>query len=488
MAMKDIPLFVGGEFLLGEGRKTFPDLHPATGEPFAEVVEATADDVDRAVQAAKKALKGPWGRMAQADRLALLKKVADGIMARFDDFLAAEVQDTGKPSSFARAVDIPRGAANFRIFAELAADPVTPAFQMDTADGKGAINLVTRDPLGVVGVICPWNLPLLLMTWKVAPALAMGNAVVVKPSEETPQTATLLGEVMQAVGIPAGVYNVVHGFGPGSTGQALVQHPDVAAITFTGESGTGSAIMKDAAPTLKHLSFELGGKNPAVIFEDADYDSALAGTLRSVFSNCGQVCLCSERVYVHRSLFDRFVRDLSERAAALAMGDPFDDKTGMGPLISHTHREKVLGYYALAKEAGAPFHTGGGTPDFDGPFSGGSFVQPTVISGLAEDSRIQREEIFGPICHVTPFDDEGEVVAMANNTEYGLCAAVWTQDLGRAHRVARAIEAGVVWVNAWFLRDLRTPFGGVKRSGIGREGGRCSLEFYSEVKNICIKL
>ena len=479
-------LFIDGEFV--SGRASFDDVNPATGDVIATVAEAGPDQVDRAVQAAKRALHGPWGKMGAERRGELLAAVADGIMARFDDFLAAEIRDTGKPRSWAAAVDIPRGAANFRIFANQARSFGSESYMQDTADGRGAVNYVQRMPLGVVGVICPWNLPLLLMTWKVAPALAAGNTVVVKPSEETPGTATLLAEVMKQVGIPDGVYNVVHGFGPGSAGEAITIHPDVAAITFTGESATGAAIMRNTADFVKPLSFELGGKNPAIVFADANYDDALAGTVRSVFSNCGQVCLCSERVYVHRSIFDRFVADLAARAAELRRGDPFDDATQIGPLISDAHRDKVRSYYELAKSEGAEVITGGGVPTMEAPFSRGSWIEPTIWTGLAEDARCIKEEIFGPVCHVAPFDDEDEVVHFANDTDYGLAAAVWTTDLSRAHRVAQQIEAGIVWVNAWFLRDLRTPFGGVKLSGIGREGGIHSLNFYSELKNICIKL
>lgn len=459
-----------------------------TGRVIARVSEAGADEVDRAVSAAKRALSGEWGRMAVSKRLDLLSAVADRIVARFDDFLEAEVLDTGKPVSWASRIDIPRGAANFRIFADLVRNVPNESYMTDTEDGAGALNYTLRTPLGVVGVICPWNLPLLLMTWKVAPALACGNTVVVKPSEETPATATLLGEVMKEVGIPDGVYNVVHGFGPGSAGEALTQHPDVAAITFTGESRTGSAIMKTVADGVKPVSFELGGKNPAIIFEDADIDAAIRGTARSSFANCGQVCLCSERVYVARSIFDRVVEGLVDRAGKLVMGDPFEQGTTIGPLISQGHREKVLEYYAIARDEGATVETGGGIPELDDPYSGGSYVQPTVLTGLPESARTVREEIFGPVCHVQPFDDDDEAIAMANDSPYGLCAALWTTDLQRAHTLAARLDVGITWVNSWFLRDLRTPFGGTGMSGIGREGGTHSVDFYSEIRNVCIKL
>jgi aminomuconate-semialdehyde/2-hydroxymuconate-6-semialdehyde dehydrogenase len=487
-APRRLRLFIDGQFVDALNGQTFPDISPVDGSIVAYVAEAGAEDVDRAVQAAKRALHGPWGRMPAEKRLDLLARVADRIMERFDEFLAAEIADTGKPVGWACNVDIPRGAANFKIFANMVRSLPTEAFQTDTADGQGALNYALRQPLGVIGVICPWNLPLLLMTWKVAPALACGNTVVVKPSEETPGTATLLAEVMNEVGIPPGVYNVVHGFGPNSAGEAITKHPDISAITFTGESRTGQIIMSAAASNVKHLSFELGGKNPAIVFADADFDEAVAGTVRSTFSNCGQVCLCSERVYVERPIFDRFVEALKREAEKMKLGNPNDPETAMGPLISKGHREKVLYYYNLAREEGATIVTGGGIPDLGPEYAEGAFIEPTIMTGLPETARCVKEEIFGPVCHVQPFDTEEEAIAMANDSEYGLCAAIWTTNLKRAHRVARQIECGMVWVNTWFLRDLRTPFGGVKLSGVGREGGVHSVAFYSELKNICVKL
>jgi aminomuconate-semialdehyde/2-hydroxymuconate-6-semialdehyde dehydrogenase len=402
--------------------------------------------------------------------------------------LRAEIEDTGKPWGLASTFDNPGGAANFRIFATMLRAMGDETFEQTLDDGSSALHLVVRERLGVVGVICPWNLPLLLMTWKVAPALAAGNTVVVKPSEETPQTATLLGDVMNEVGVPKGVYNVVHGFGPNSAGEFLVKHPDVAAITFTGETRTGSAIMAAAAPQTKRLSFELGGKNAAIIFADCDIEKAVLGTLRSTFLNTGQVCLCSERILVERSIFDRFVEGMRQGADAFRAGDPMSHTTTLGPLISKAHREKVLSYYMTAAAEGADFVLGGSTPKLDAPFSNGFYVEPTLWTNVKDDARIAREEIFGPCAVISPFDSEDEAVARANNTEYGLCAALWTQNLARAHRVARAVEAGLVWVNSWYVRDLRVPFGGMKRSGIGREGGRASFDFYAEPKSICIKL
>lgn len=465
----------------------FNNVNPVTGDVVAKVSQADEALIDKAVSAARAALKGPWGKLSQADRCKLLIRVAEGIEARFDEFAAAEIADTGKSLHQARSIDIPRGAANFRTFAALAEGRSMPSFRTDLPDGLSAINYSIARPLGVVAIISPWNLPLLLMTWKVAPALACGNTVVVKPSEETPSTATLLAEVMEDAGIPPGVFNLVHGFGADSTGEWLTAQPDIDAITFTGESATGSAIMQTAAAGIKPVSFELGGKNAAVVFADCDFDEAIAGTVRSVFSNCGQVCLCTERIYVERSIFDRFVEALRTRAEALTIGDPWSG-ADMGPLISHQHREKVLGYYNLAREEGATIVTGGGTPQFGSALDKGAFVQPTIITGLPETARCVQEEIFGPVCHIAPFDTEAEAVEHANNTRYGLAAAIWTRDVGRAHRVAAQMETGIVWVNEWFLRDLRTPFGGVKLSGIGREGGEHSLNFYSEPTNICVKL
>ncbi len=481
-----------------ETARRFADVNPATGSAFADVCEADAVDVDRAVAAATKAQK-KWAKKSANERATVLEKIADAIDARRDEFIRAEIEDTGKPIALAGVLDIPRGAQNFRAFAQQLRAMGEESFhtRVDGAgdDGAGALNLVVHEPLGVVGVICPWNLPLLLMTWKVAPALAAGNAVVVKPSEETPQTATLLGDVIaRVVGAAcpgeglAGIYNVVHGFGPRSAGQFLVEHPGVAAVTFTGESKTGSAIMANAAPTLKRLSFELGGKNPAIIFADADVDAAVAGTLRSTFWNTGQICLCTERIYVERSIYAQFVERLAAGAKARVLGDPMSASTTMGPLVSATHQKKVLGYYDRAQSLGATVVTGGTRAPSPSGFENGFWTEPTLWTGVGADSPLIKEEIFGPCAVVVPFDDEDAAVAAANDTAYGLCCAIWTTNLQRAHRVARAVDAGLVWVNTWYLRDLRTPFGGKKRSGIGREGGRFSFDFYAEPKNICIKL
>jgi aminomuconate-semialdehyde/2-hydroxymuconate-6-semialdehyde dehydrogenase len=492
--VKLIQNYIDGRFV--SGKREFADVNPADGAVIAQVTEADEAQVDEAVHAARRALRGEWARLGVRERAARLYRVAEAIEKRFDCFVQAEVADTGKPVSLASKLDVPRAAANFRVFADLVKMSGLESFQTEIPAGtnppssavNSALNYAVRKPLGVVGVITPWNLPLLLLTWKVAPALACGNAVVVKPSEETPATATLLAEAMQDAGIPNGVYNVVHGFGPDSAGEFLTQHPGVNAVTFTGESRTGAAIMKSVAPTVKPVSFELGGKNAAIVFADCDFDEAVSGLSEAVFLNTGQVCLCAERVYVERKVFDAFVAALKQKAETLRQGWPSDNNTELGPLISAQHREKVLSYYGLAKEEGATVVTGGGVPTFGDGRDNGFYVQPTIYTGLSESARCVKEEIFGPVCHITPFDSEEEAVAMANDTKYGLAASIWTSNLKRGHRVAQQMNVGITWVNCWFLRDLRTPFGGAGLSGIGREGGMHSLNFYSELNNICVRL
>jgi aminomuconate-semialdehyde/2-hydroxymuconate-6-semialdehyde dehydrogenase len=486
--MNEVKNFINGEYREASTTGTFENINPCTGEVNGLVHEASRDDVDAAVQAARAALDGPWGNMTDAERGKLLHAVADGVDRRFEEFLEAECRDTGKPYNIASHIDIPRGAANFRVFADAVKNFSTEAFQMATPDGNGAFNISVRKPKGVIGVISPWNLPLLLMTWKVGPALACGNTVVVKPSEETPTTTSLLGEVMNEAGIPPGVFNVINGFGPDSAGAFLTENPGVDAITFTGETSTGEAIMKAAARGVRDVSFELGGKNPAIVFADCDMDKAIEGTLRSVFANCGQVCLGTERVYVERSIFDEFVSRLAAEASNFKLGLPQNKATDMGPLVSHEHQRKVLSYYELAVAEGAQVVLGGGVPDMPGSLAAGAWVQPTIWTGLADDARVVNEEIFGPCCHIRPFDSEDEAIALANDTPYGLAAAIWTENMSRALRVSPQIDCGICWVNSWFLRDLRTPFGGSKESGIGREGGVHSMEFYSELQNICIKI
>ncbi|KUN29674.1 2-hydroxymuconic semialdehyde dehydrogenase [Streptomyces antibioticus] len=478
--------FVGGQFL--DGASQFDDINPVDGTLVARVHEADASVVDRAVRAARKALGGPWGRMTVADRCRLMRAVADEIDRRADDLLAAEVADTGKPEAGARQLDIARAAANFRSFADVVAAEGVESFLLEYGEGRQALNYAVRKPLGVVAAIAPWNLPLLLLTWKLAPALASGNTVVIKPSEETPGSATVLAEIMTAAGVPDGVFNLVHGFGAGSAGELLTTHPGIDGVTFTGSSATGAGIMKAVAPRVRPVSFELGGKNAALVFADADLDATVEGLTRSVFANTGQVCLCTERVYIERSVFDEVSERLVERARSLRLGRPSDPTTTTGPVISAEHQRKVLGYFDLAERAGATVLTGGGTAKVDSDLAGGFWVEPTLWTGLTNSDRVVREEIFGPAAALIPFDTEEEAVWLANDTDYGLAASVWTTDLSRGHRVAQRMDVGIAWVNTWFLRELRSPFGGRGLSGIGREGGRHSLDFYTEPTNVCVAI
>jgi aminomuconate-semialdehyde/2-hydroxymuconate-6-semialdehyde dehydrogenase len=485
--MKKVQHYINGQFIDSECGEFFDNYNPATAELIAKVAQGREPEVNAAVAAAKAALTGEWGQMKLNDRIALMYEIANEMDRRFDDFLEAECLDTGKPYSIARHIDIPRGAANFKVFADTMKAVADEAYRMDTPDGKIAMNYSMRQPKGVIGVISPWNLPLLLMTWKVGPALACGNTVVVKPSQVTPTTTSLLGEVMTKVGLPKGVYNVVQGRGS-ITGNLITAHQDIDALTFTGETKTGEMIMKACANGVRDISLELGGKNPAIIFADCDIEKAVAETTRSVFANSGQVCLGTERVYVQRAIFDEFLAKLKASAQKLKVGVYNDESVDMGPVVSAVHRDKVLEYYEIAKKEGANIILGGGAPKMEGALANGFWVEPTIWTGLPETATVVKEEVFGPCCHVQPFDTEEEAITMANDTKYGLAATVFTENLDKAHRVASKIDAGIVWVNSWFLRDLRTPFGGMKGSGIGREGGHHSLEFYTELKNICIKM
>ncbi|MBN9406304.1 MAG: 2-hydroxymuconic semialdehyde dehydrogenase [Burkholderiales bacterium] len=485
--MKEFLNFINGEYIKNASGKTFDNRNPVDNSLIGKVYEAGRPEVNAAVMAAQAALKGDWGRISVTERCKLLDALAVEINRRFDDFLQAEIADTGKPHHLASHVDIPRGAANFQVFIDTIKSASTESFNMRTPDGKTALSYGVRVPRGVIGVICPWNLPLLLMTWKVGPALACGNTVVVKPSEETPATATLLGEVMNAVGVPKGVYNVVHGFGPDSAGAFLTEHPDVDGITFTGETRTGTAIMKAAAEGIRPVSMELGGKNAAVVFADCDFQVAVDTVTRSCFENAGQVCLGTERVYVERPIFDKFVAALKLKAEAMTPGQPFDAATKIGPVISKEHQAKVLSYYAKAREEGATVVTGGGVPDMPAALKDGCWVQPTIWTGLPETASVITEEVFGPCCHIAPFDSDEEVLGKVNTNRYGLATAIFSQDIGRANRMAQGIRVGLTWINSWFLRDLRTSFGGSKQSGIGREGGLHSFEFYTDLRNVMVK-
>jgi aminomuconate-semialdehyde/2-hydroxymuconate-6-semialdehyde dehydrogenase len=472
---------LGGEDVPPRSGAYLDDLDPASGEVVARVPRSAAPDIDRAVGAARGALDGSWGRLSTTERADLLDEVADHIERDLDTFAEAETQDTGKPIHTSRSLDIPRAIANFRFFAGAVRHSETGFHEM----AGGAFNYTLRRPLGVVALITPWNLPLYLLSWKVAPALATGNAVVAKPSELTPVTASMLADVFRAVGAPPGAYNVVHGTGP-EAGGPLVAHPGVAAVSFTGGTATGALVAAAAAPLFKKLSLELGGKNPTLVFADADREAALAGAVRSGFTNTGQICLCGSRLLVQRELHDTFVDELVARVEALPLGDPLDETTRVGALVGAAHRDKVEGYLRLAVEEGGTIRCGGARPALSGRLANGFFLRPTVITGLPSTCRTATEEIFGPVLTVHPFDTEAEAVAIANGTRYGLSASVWTKDLGKAHRVAAALDVGMVWVNTWLMRDLRVPFGGTKDSGVGREGGKYSLSFYTEDKNVCV--
>jgi aminomuconate-semialdehyde/2-hydroxymuconate-6-semialdehyde dehydrogenase len=473
--------FINGQYVDSLNGKVFKNTNPANQEVLGMVSEGGKEEIDLAVKAAKKALNGPWKKMTTHDRIAVIRRIGDIILERKEELAQLESLDTGKPYTLSSSLDIPRAAYNFHFFADYLRSLGTEAYQTDDI----AINYSIRRPVGVIGLINPWNLPLLLLTWKLAPCLAAGNTCVIKPAELTPMTATVLGEICQEAGVPEGVVNIVHGFGPDSAGAALSEHPDVNAISFTGETTTGKIIMAAASRTLKRLSYELGGKNPNIIFADANIDEVVETTLKSSFANQGEVCMCGSRIYVERPSYEAFLEKFVAKTKEMVVGDPFDPKTNVGALISEEHYERVNSYIRLAVEEGGQILTGGKRPE---GLEKGNFLEPTIIVGLDRNCRVVQEEIFGPVVTVIPFDTEEEVIEQANDTHYGLSASIWTNDLRRAHRVAGQIETGIIWVNTWFLRDLRTPFGGMKQSGIGREGGSHSFEFFSELSNICIKL
>jgi aminomuconate-semialdehyde/2-hydroxymuconate-6-semialdehyde dehydrogenase len=480
--MDRIAHHVGGAALAPSGGGWLAKTAPATGKTVAEIARGDALDVQRAVEAAERALAGEWASWSAGERAELCDRVARRIADRAEALARLESEDTGKPIALARSMDIPRAIDNFRFFAAAVRQHEDAFHPM-----RGAINYTLRRPLGVVGLITPWNLPLYLLSWKAAPALAMGNAVVAKPSELTPRTASALAEILAECGAPPGVFNIVHGLGP-EAGQALVEQPHVRAISFTGGTLTGAKVAAAGAPSFKKLSLELGGKNPTLVFADADFDAAVEGSLQAAFRNQGQICLCGSRILIERSIFDRFVDAFVAKAQALVLGDPSDERTQLGALISLAHRDKIESYVDLARQEGGRILCGGKRPPLGGELAKGAFYEPTVIADLAAESRCAQEEIFGPVVTLHAFDATEEAVRLANGVRYGLSASVWTRDLERAHAVSARLEVGMVWVNTWLLRDLRVPFGGSKDSGVGREGGRWSLEFFSEAKNVCIRL
>ena len=474
--------FIGGIFVDAEHQQTIENINPATGERIGTLPRSDASDVESAVNAAKAAQK-EWSALSIQERANWLDRLADGLAARKEELARRESRDTGKPLVLARRVDAQRSVDNFRFFATYAQQQEQEVFEMDDAT-----NFVHRKAIGTVGLITPWNLPLYLLSWKVAPALLMGNTVVAKPSELTPSTANLLCEVASEVGLPDGVLNVVHGYGP-EVGQAILEHPSIRAISFTGGTSTGRHVAATSAPMFKKLSLELGGKNATIVLDDADLELALDGTLRAGFTNSGQVCLCGSRILLHASIADRFLAKFVERVERMVCGAPEDESTQIGALISQEHLRKVESYIQLGIEEGGAV-LAGGTREMTGqvgPTPDGAFLRPTIIDGLNHTSRTVTEEIFGPVVTIHRFDSDDEAIAMANSTEYGLAGSVWSKDAERAHALAQKIETGIVWINTWLHRDLRTPFGGVKNSGVGREGGYWSLNFFSEPLNVCIK-
>lgn len=480
--VKQLANFINGAFVAPCKGQYLESKNPATAKINAMIPDSDSDDMDAAVAAAKAAFPA-WSKTTAQARADMLNKIADLIESRMDEFAVAESEDQGKPVSLARAVDIPRAAYNFRFFAGAILHHQDQSTSMDGF----ALNYTHRKPVGVAGLISPWNLPLYLLTWKIGPALATGNTAVAKPSEMTSVTAHMLCEVMQEAGLPPGVCNMVFGYG-GRAGAALVSHPQVPLISFTGGTQTAIRIQQDAAPYFKKMSLELGGKNANIIFEDADFKKAVKTGVRAAFANQGEICLCGSRIFVQRSIYDRFVEAYIEETKKLVVGDPKDPKTNVGALVSEAHYEKVKSYVALAKEEGGEIVHGGVPPQLEGDLANGYFLIPTVITGLTQASRTMCEEIFGPVVTIAPFDTEEEVIGYANGTQYGLSGMVWTENLSRGHRVAQAIDSGIMWVNTWMLRDLRTPFGGMKASGVGREGGEHSIDFYTEAQNICIKI
>ena len=477
--MEIISNYINGELVAPLSGQYLDNINPATGKVYSKVPSSMSADAEKAVEYAKRAFIS-WSRTSKEERSRYLLKISDLILANLESFSLAESIDNGKPLKVARAVDIPRAAENFKFFSEEISTFEGEHFS-DLGKGK---NRVHYSPLGVVGCISPWNLPLYLLSWKIAPALAAGCTVVAKPSEVTPMTAFLLSKICIEAGLPPGVLNIVHGLGQ-YVGEALNTHPDIKAISFTGSTATGRMIAKSAAETMKRLHLEMGGKNPTIVFSDCDFDHTVNEVMRSAFSNQGQICLCGSRILVERSIYDKFSHALTEKIKALRVGNPLHPETDQGSTVSQAHFNKVMKCLEIAKEEGAQFLTGGHAIKLTGENSDGYFIAPTLIANLSYDCRTNQEEIFGPVATIAPFHNIEEVLMMANSTEYGLAASVWSKDLDKAQQVASQIDSGIVWVNTWMLRDLRTPFGGMKESGRGREGGKYILEFFSNMKNIC---
>ena len=480
--MIQIKNYINGQLIEPVSKSYLDNYNPANGKVYSFIPDSDENDVELAYIAAKNAFK-EWSITSKEKRSEYLLKISSLIEKKLDKLALAESIDNGKPLKLAKTVDIPRAAANFHFYGTGILHYASNAHSME----ETAINYTLRQPVGVAGCISPWNLPLYLFSWKIAPALAAGCTVVAKPSEITPMTAFLLSEICIEAGLPAGVLNIVHGVGS-KVGNAIVSHENIPLISFTGGTATGKHIASIAAPMFKKLSLELGGKNPNIIFADCDYDKMLATTLNSSFANQGQICLCGSRIFIERKIYDKFKNDFVARTKELTVGDPLNEKSKVGAIVSKGHQEKILSYIELAKSEGGKILCGGSALKFDGDLNEGYYLSPTIIEGLSYDCRTNQEEIFGPVVTITPFDNEEEVLMMANSTSYGLASIIWTQHLTRAHKMANNLHSGIVWINCWLLRDLRTPFGGVKASGVGREGGFEALDFFTEPKNVCVKL
>lgn len=477
----NIKNYINGDFSLPIANGWIDNYNPSNGEVYGQIPNSSKEDVEQAYEAAQSAFPN-WSQTTLEERSRILIKISELLEANLDRFAEAESKDNGKPISLAKMVDIPRAASNFRFFG----NAITQfASESHESVGQNAVNYTLRQPIGVVGCISPWNLPLYLFTWKIAPAIAAGNCVVAKPSEVTPMTAYLLGEICNEAGLPKGVLNIVHGLGT-TTGQAIVEHPNIKAISFTGGTATGAHIAKVAAPMFKKLSLELGGKNPNIIFADCDYDDMLNTTVRSSFANQGQICLCGSRIFVEETIYEKFKTDFVNKVKGLKVGHPSEKDTNIGALVSKPHLEKVKSYVEIAKEEGSTILCGGNEVTVEG-YENGYYLQPTVIEVKTDDCRVNQEEIFGPVVTIMPFKTEDDVLNMANKVKYGLSATLWTNNLKRTMRMSNQLQTGIVWVNTWMMRDLRTPFGGVKASGVGREGGFEALRFFTEPKNVCIK-
>jgi aminomuconate-semialdehyde/2-hydroxymuconate-6-semialdehyde dehydrogenase len=479
--MQKIQNYINGKLVAPVSGDFINNYEPATGQVYSLIPDSDERDIAEATKAAKEAFK-TWGKTSATERSTVILRIAALIYERSDELAEAESKDNGKPVWLAKSVDIPRAHDNFHFFATAILHYASESH----STSENIINYTLRKPIGVAGCISPWNLPLYLFTWKIAPALAAGNCVVAKPSEITPMTAYLLSQICIDAGLPAGVLNIVHGLGP-KVGEAMSVHPDIPLISFTGGTATGAHIASVAAPKFKKLSLELGGKNPNIIFADCDFEKMLKTTLSSSFANQGQICLCGSRIFIERPIYEKFKARFVEEVSKMNVGDPSVESNRLGAIVSEPHFNKILSYIQLAKEEGGTVLTGGEAVNPGGRCDKGWFIRPTVIEGLAVDCRTNLEEIFGPVVTITPFDTEEEVIGYANITEYGLACTIWTENLSRAHRVANEVKSGIIWINCWLLRDLRTPFGGMKNSGVGREGGWEALRFFTEPKNVCIK-